>query len=230
MGNVLPAILIVIVCFPFAFNAQSLKPLPTEFVDCVTNQRGVPVASNKQQTPLIKSRSGIVAYAEITAQSSTIGQCQNSTTVYVGQGNGSFRRVLRQGVERISDGSIYDGNGVAYMSWSPSGRNLLVVLFQWIWGTDGDGNYKYFLIKAGDNAARLMFPERAIWEQFKHPCYAQISFNGWVDDERIQLETRPFINFDEEGKPDPTPSCIKEPTMFSFDVLTDAVSGSSANF
>ena len=42
MGNVLPAILIVIVCFPFAFNAQSLKPLPTEFVDCVTNQRGVP--------------------------------------------------------------------------------------------------------------------------------------------------------------------------------------------
>ena len=153
MGNVLPAILIVIVCFPFAFNAQSLKPLPTEFVDCVTNQRGVPVASNKQQTPLIKSRSGIVAYAEITAQSSTIGQCQNSTTVYVGQGNGSFRRVLRQGVERISDGSIYDGNGVAYMSWSPSGRNLLVVLFQWIWGTDGDGNYKYFLIKAGDNAS-----------------------------------------------------------------------------
>jgi hypothetical protein len=109
------------------------------------------------------------------------------------------------------------------MSWSPSGSNLLVVLFQWTSGTDGGGNYKYFLIEPGHNAARLMFPERAIWKQFKRPCAALISFNRWVDDERIELEVRPFVSTAEEEQSDGTPSCIKEATMRSFNIVRNSV-------
>ena len=222
MQSVVRTSLLLIVCFPFALNPQSLNPLPTESVDCVTNQRGVPILSNKQQTPLVKSSVGNIAYGEVRAEKSGNGSCQNKTTVYMAESNGSFRPVLRQGVERIPDGSVYDGNGIAYLSWSPSGRNLLVVLFQWTYGTDAGGNYKYFLIGKEDNSAKLIFPERAIWEKFKRPCYALISFKEWVDNQRIGLEVRPFVATDEEGNRDPTPACIKEAIMFSFDVVTKA--------
>ena len=227
MHSVLRGSLLLIVCSPFAVRPQSLKPLPTEFVNCVTNQRGVATASNKQRTPLVKSSVGNIAYGEVTAETSRGGSCQNNTTVYTAGSNGSFRPVLQQGVERIPDGSIYDGNGIAYLSWSPSGRNLLAVLFQWTYGTDAGGNYKYFVIGKEDNSANLIFPERAIWEKFKPPCNALISFNGWVDNQRIRLEVRPFVATDEEGKRDPTPACIKETTMFSFDIVTKAASRAS---
>ena len=177
MRNILQASLMLILYFPFALNAQSLQPLSTEFVDCVRNQRGVPVASRRQQTPVVESKIGSRAYGEISAEASRGGGCEVSTIVYVAKIHGSFRPALQQGVESLPDGSIYDGNGVAYMSWSPSGRKLLVVVFQWTWGTDGGGNFKYFLIETGDHAAKLMLPERAIWKQFKRPCTALISFN-----------------------------------------------------
>ncbi len=225
MRNVYHASLILIVCFPFAVNGQSLRPLPTEFVDCLTNQLGVPVASNRRQTSLFESKVGIAAYAEIEAKASTPAHCQNSTTVYVGKSKGSFRPVLRQDVERLPDGSVYDGNGVPYLSWSPSGATLLVVLFQWTYGTDSGGNYKYFLIEKEHNSAKLILPERAIWKMFKGPCSALINFNGWIDNRRIGLEVRPFVATDEEGKPDTIPACVKETTTFSFDVLTMAASG-----
>jgi len=227
MHSVLPASLMLIVCFPFALCAQSLKPLPTEFVDCVTNQRGVPILPKKQETALIKSSVGKTAYGEVNAELLRGGGCQNNTTVYMAENNGPFRPIVRQGLERLPDGSIYDGNGVEYLEWSPSGRNLLVVLFQWMKGTDDGGNYKYFLIEEDENSAKLIFPERAIWEQFKRPCSALIKFNGWVDNQRIALEVRPFVATDEEGKPDPTPTCIKEATTFSFDVVTNEVKPAS---
>jgi hypothetical protein len=47
MRNIFEVGLTLIVCSPFTLNAQSLKPLPTEFVDCVTNERGAFVASRK---------------------------------------------------------------------------------------------------------------------------------------------------------------------------------------
>ena len=225
MRNILRASLILIVCFPFASNAQSLKPLSTEFVDCVRNQLAVPVASHKQRTPVIESKTGSLAYGEISAEESG-GSCQNSTVVYVADINGSFRPALQQGVETLPDGSIYDGNGAAYMSWSPSGRTLLVVLFQWTWGTDDGGNYKYFLIKTGDNAPKLLLPERTIRKQFKQPCTALISFNRWVDDTRIELQVRPFVATNEEGEPAGTRSCINVATLFSFDIERDTVSQS----
>jgi hypothetical protein len=166
----LRAVLLLSVCFPFALRAQSLKPLPTEFVDCVTNKRGVPILSNKQETPLIKSGVGKTAYGEVNAELLPGGGCQNNTTVYMAGNNGPFRPVLRQG-----------------------------------------------------GAAKLIFPERAIWEQFKRPCSALIRFNGWVDNQRIGLEVRPFVATDYEGEPDPSPACVKEATMFFFDVATNAV-------
>ena len=187
MQNVLPASLMLIACFPFALHAQSLKPLPTEFVNCVTNQRGVPVQANKQQTPLVKSSTGNVAYGEVRAEALRAGSCQNSTTVYRAESSGSFRPILRQGVERLPDGSVYDGNGVAYLDWSPSGEKLMVVLFQWTYGTDGGGNYKYFLIEEGDHSAKLIFPERAIGEHFQRLCSAVTRFKGWIDNQRIGL-------------------------------------------
>ena len=226
MRNIWHAGLTLIVCLPFALKAQSLKPLSTEFVDCVTNEGGAFVASRKQQTPVLESKIGNRAYGEVSAEASGSGGCPVSTIVYVAEGNGSFRPALQQGVERLSDGSVYDGSGVAYMSWSPSGRKLLVVLFQWTWGTDGGGNYKYFLIEPGHNAAELIFPERAIWKQFKRPCAALIDFNRWVDDERIQLEVRPFVSTNEEGEPDETSSCVKEAAMRSFDVVRNKISQS----
>jgi hypothetical protein len=39
-----------------------------------------------------------------------------------------------------------------------------------------------------------------------------------LDDERIELETRPHVALNEEGEADGTPSCINKPTMFSFDI------------
>ena len=227
MRNVLSASLMLIACFPFALNAQSLKPLPTEFVDCVTNERGAFIASRKEQTPMLTSSIGSIAYAEVSAETSGDGDCENNTTVYIAERNGgAFRPVLRQGEEHLPDSSIYDGNGVAYLSWSPSGKNLLAVVFQWTYGTDGGGNYKYLLIEE-DNSAKLILPERAIWEQFKKPCYASISFNGWIDNRRIGLEVRPFVAMDDEDEPDPTPSCVKEATTFSFDLGTKEASPNS---
>ena len=138
--------------FPLGLSAQSLKPLSTEFVDCVKNQRGASVASNKQRTPLVKPSVGSISYGEVSAELLPGGSCQTTTTVYVAENNGPFRPVLRQGLERLADGSIYDGSGVAYLSWSPSGSNLLAVLFQWTNGTDGGGNYKYFVIPRGETS------------------------------------------------------------------------------
>src|SRR5437879_2004875 len=106
MHSVLRASLMLIVCFPFALHAQSLKPLPTEFVDCVTNQRGVPILSKKQETALIKSSVGKTAYGEVNAELLRGGGCHNNTTVYMAKTNGSFRPILRQGVEGLPDGTI----------------------------------------------------------------------------------------------------------------------------
>jgi hypothetical protein len=219
----------LVLCFPLGLSAQSLKPLSTEFVDCVQDQRGAYVASNKQRTPSVKSSVGSISYGEVSAELLPGGSCQTTSTVYVAESNGPFRPVLRQGLERLADGSVYDGSGVAYLSWSPSGSILLAVLFQWTNGTDGGGNYQYFVIQRGETSAKLIFPEDAVWKEFKHPCSALISFNGWIDDQRIGLEVRPFIWHDEEGNPDPTPACIKEATTFSFDLVTQAVTRASAN-
>ncbi|HET9743316.1 MAG TPA: hypothetical protein VFQ00_11250 [Terriglobales bacterium] len=139
--------------------------------------------------------------------------------MYVAENNGSFRPALQQGLEQLPDGSVYDGNGVAYLSWSPSGKDLLVVLSQWTWGTDESGEYKYLLIETRTSSAKLLSPERTIRKQFKNPCAALINVYRWVDDKRIELEVRPFTAINDEGKPDGTPSCVKTATMFSFDVV-----------
>jgi hypothetical protein len=221
------ASLLLIVCLPFSLLGQSLKPLSAEFVNCVTNPNGVPVASHKQRTPVVESKTGSRAYGEVNAQSSKIGVCENRTVVYVADINGAFRPILQQNLETTGDGSVYDGNGVSYLSWSPSGKNLLVVLFQWTWGTDGGGNNKYFLIDIGDDSPKLISPERAIRKQFSQPCASLINFTRWLDDHRIELEVRPFIARNEEGEPDGTASCVKETTMFSFDIASNAVMPSS---
>jgi hypothetical protein len=44
-----------------------------------------------------------------------------------------------------------------------------------------------------------------------------ISFNKWIDHERIELEASPFVAINEEGEADATPSCVKEATPLSFD-------------
>lgn len=221
MRNFVGASLVLILCFPFSLNAQSLKPLPTEFVDCVTNKVGQPVESRKKQTSVFVSPNGSRAYAVVHAEASH-GSCRNSTVVYVAGVDGAFIPVHQQSLETDAQGSVYDGNGVAHISWSPSGSTLLVVISLWTWGTDGGGNYKYVLIDSADHSSKLAFPERYIFKQFSHPCAALIEFDRWLDDQHIVLEARPYTSGEDEGA-DRTPSCVQQAKMFTFNTVNDTV-------
>ena len=194
------------------------KPLPTQYVECVRDDKGVDVASRSMSTPVIDSKPGFKAYGVVVASRSPEGACKNTTTVYFAKSGGTFRLALQQQSEVLPDGSVYDGNGIENIEWSPAGTRLLVELSQWTWGTDSTWNTKYILVTPATGHLRMLPISAAIQKHFPTTCAWFVSSKGWLDDQRIDVELRPYKDVDEEGAPGPTPSCVREPTRFSFDV------------
>ena len=198
--------------------AQPAKSLSTQYVECVRNDKGEDVASREVKTPVFTSKTGVRAFGVVAAAKISPGGCQNRTALYIAQPRGSFQLVYQQGTEPTHDGSVYDGNGIEAIRWSPSGKRVLVQIFQWIWGSDFGENTKHVVFTTGDRKARVISPVEAIWKQFKQPCTARIETTGWIDDDRIQLNLNPFVDTDEEGIRSSIPSCVKGTVKFSFDV------------
>lgn len=208
----------VLVCCVAANAVAESKPLPTQYVECVRDDKGVDIASQSMPTPIFNSMQGFKAYGVVAATYSPEGACTNTTTVYVAEPAGTFRVALQQQSERLQDGSVYDGNGIERIEWSPTGTRLLVEISQWTWGTDGGGSTKYILLTPATGEITELPIAAAIQKHFAKACVRLVSSSGWLDDERIGIELKPDKDVDEEGKAGPTPSCVAEPTLFSFDV------------
>ncbi len=170
-------------------------------------------------TPVFDSKQGFRAYGVVLASHSAEGACKNSSTVYFAQPAGTFRVALQQTPEPLPDGSVYDGNGIKSIQWSPSGTRLLIEVSQWTWGTDSDWNTKYILLTPEGDVRELPIMA-AIQKHFAQPCVWLDRSKGWLDDARIDIELNPAKDVDEEGVAGPTPSCIGTPTQFSFDVVS----------
>jgi hypothetical protein len=194
------------------------KPLKTEYLECVLDNKSRNVASRSLQTPVFESEQGFKAYGLVIASYSPEGACKNTSTVYLAEPARTFRVVFQQTQERLADGSVYDGNGIENMHWSLSGTRLLVEVSQWTWGTDTGLYTKYILVTAyGDGVTELPIAS-AIRRYFVQPCIRLVSSKGWVDDTHIGIVINPDKDVDEEGKADPTRSCVGTTTQFSFDI------------
>jgi len=194
------------------------KPLPTQYVECVRDEKGVDVASRSMPTPVFDSKQGFKAYGVVIARRSPEGACTNTSTIYFAEPTGAFRVAFQQPSERLPDGSVYDGNGIENIRWSPSGSRLLIDVSQWTWGTDSTWNTKYILVTIATGEARELPIANAIQKHFGKPCAWLASSKEWLDDGGIEIELQPYKDVDEEGAPGPTPSCVGEPTRLSFDV------------
>jgi hypothetical protein len=204
-------------CVPASAFAQG-KPLATEYVECLRDDKGLDVGSRSMQTPVFDSKQGFRAYGMVVASRSLEGTCKNTSTVYLAEPAGTFRVALRQTPELLPDGSVYDGNGIESIQWSPSGTRALIQVSQWTWGTDSTWNTKYILLTPAEGSARELPIPAAIQRYFAQPCARLVSSMGWLDDGRISIELMPVKDVDEEGVADPTPSCVAKPTLFSFEV------------
>lgn len=210
---------IYLFCCCLAAKAFSeVKPLPTEFLECVRDAKGVDVASRSMPTPVFDSKQGFRAYGVVVARRSPEGACENTTTVYFTEPGGTFRVAFEQKAERLPDGGVYDGNGIENLLWSPAGTRLLIEVSQWTWGTDSTWNTKYVVISSETGPATELPVTAAIQKHFAKPCAWIDSSEGWLDDERIAIELNPNLDVDEEGHAGPTPSCVQEPTHFTFDI------------
>jgi hypothetical protein len=194
------------------------KPLATHYVECVQDDKGVNVAPRSMPSPVFDSKQGFKAYGVVIARRSPEGACTNTTTIYFAEPAGAFRVAFQQPSERLPDGSVYDGNGIENIQWSPAGSRLLIELSQWTWGTDSAGNTKYILVTIATGEARELPIATAIEKHFGKPCAWLASSKEWLDDGEIDIELQPYKDVDEEGAPGPTPSCIAKSTRLSFDV------------
>jgi hypothetical protein len=200
--------------------AQSGHPPETRYVDCVRDNKGVPADSRTAKTPIFESKLGSRAYGVVNARMSSPAACHNTTTVYVAGRDRTFRIAFQQEPEPLSDGTVYDGNGIEALRWSPSGKRILVEVSQWTWGTDFGWNTKYVLITLGQQGAREIPVLDAVAKQVAQQCVRQVTSTRWLDDTRIEIEVRPAKDVDEDGETRPMPSCVQKPTRFSVDVLT----------
>lgn len=199
-----------------AFAAR--KPLPTEYVECVQDDKGVSVASRSMPTPVVDSKQGFRAYGVVIADRSSEGTCKNTSTVYFAEPASTFRVALQQQSERLRDGSVYDGNGIGDIEWSPAGTRLLIEISQWTWGTDSAWNTKYILVTPATGEVTQLPITAAIKKHFAKPCAWLVNSKGWLDYGRIDIELKPNKGVNEEGDLGPTPSCVGKPTRFRFDV------------
>lgn len=205
-------------CCVAANTFTERKPLPTQYVECVRDDKGRDVGSRSMQTPVFDSKQGFRAYGVVIASRSPEGSCKNTSTVYFAEPAGTFRVALQQQSERQPDGSAYDGNGIENIEWSPAGTRLLIEVSQWTWGTDSTWNTKYSLVNPVTGEVRELPITAAIEKHFANPCAWVVSSKGWLDDGRIDIELKPNMEVDEEVNAGPTPSCVGKPTRFSFDV------------
>jgi hypothetical protein len=208
---------LLLCCLAAKAVAQS-KMLPTAYVECVQDDKGVYVASRSVPTPVFDSKQGFRAYGVVIASRSPEGACKNTTTVYLAEPEGTFRVGFQQQSERLPDGSVYDGAGLENIDWSPAGKRLLVKVSQWTWGTDGTWNTKYILLTPATGEVRELPISAAIQKHFAKPCTWLVSSQRWLDDGRIEIQLKADNELDEEGNAEETPSCIEKPTRFSFDV------------
>ena len=195
--------------------AQRDKPLATAYVECVRDEIGRDIASRSVRTPTFKSVRGTV-YAVVTAERSQQYSCENNTAVYISGRDRKRRLVFQQKPERLPDGTVYDGNGVEAIRWSPSGDRIVVEVSQWTWGTDFGWNTKYIVLSPATDAATEIPVLSDIAQQFPQECVRNVVSKGWRDNTHIAVEVGPAKDVDEEGLPGPTPSCVVKPTTYLF--------------
>jgi len=208
---------VLLCCAPGTTHAQP-KPLVTQYLECVRDNKGRDFASRSMRTPVFHSKRGFRVYGVVLASHSLEGTCKNTSTVYLAEPGGAFRVALQQTPELLPDGSVYDGNGIERIQWSPSGTRLLIEVSQWTWGTDSTWNTKYILITPSEAGARELPIMAAIKRHFSRPCVRLVRSKGWANDTRIDIEIHPAQDVDEEGVAGPSPTCVETPTRFSFDV------------
>jgi hypothetical protein len=197
--------------------AQRDKPLATAYVECVRDAKGRDSASRSVRTPAFKSVRGTV-FAVVTAEHSRQYSCENNTGVYIATRGHKPRLAFQQKPERLPDGTVYDGNGVEAIRWSPSGDRMVVEVSQWTWGTDSGWNTKYILLNPTTEAATEIPVLRDIAQQFPQECVRTVTSRGWRDNTHIAVEVGPAKDVQEEGQPRPTPSCVVKPISYFFDV------------
>src|SRR5438874_8364553 len=175
-------------CVPVSAFAQG-KPLATEFVKCMQDDKGRDVGSRSIQTPVFESTQRFRAYGVVVARYLPQGACKNTSTVYVAEPAGAFRVALQQSTELLPSGSVYDGNGIETIEWSPSGTRFLVQVSQWTWGTDSGEYTKYILLTPDEGSVRELPIPAAIQRYFAQPCARLVSSKRWLDDgRRISIE------------------------------------------
>lgn len=194
------------------------KPLTTRYVECVRDDKGRDLASRSMQTNVVDSKRGLRAYGVVVANYSPDGGCKNTITVYLAGPSGKYRVAFQQTPQRLPDGSVYDGNGIETIQWSPSGARLLIAVSQWTWGTDSTWNTKYVLLTAPQGHARDLPVMVAIDRYFAQPCRRLITSKGWLNDVQIGIEIEPAKDVDEDAVATPNASCVSAPTRFAFDV------------
>ena len=218
--GVLGCAFLLLCTVPVHSFAQGSKPLVTQYAECVKDDKGSDIASRALPTPVFESKLGFRTYGVVVAKRSPEGSCNNTSAVYIAGPGGAFQLALQQKPEPLPDGSVFDGNGIEAIRWSPSGERLLVEVWQWTWGTDSTWNTKYVLINPGEQSARELPVSEAINRYFAKPCIRVLTSKGWLDDTRIGIEVSPTKDIDEEGVTLATPSCVQNPTKLWFDVVS----------
>ena len=142
--------------------------------------------------------------------------------MYVDNADGTSKSIFEQGPEQTTYTHFQD-SGIRRLDWSPNGEWLLVEIVQWPMG-DCCERIKYFLFKPDGTPHSQIDPERVIVRSFKQDCSYQIESDSWLDSNHIKLTVKPFKNFDEEGIPYKSPSCVVRDTSYSFDIRDAAIS------
>ncbi len=210
----------ILLCISQTCFAQAPKPLASQYVTCVLDSKGQAVASRTVRTPTFTSAKARQAYGEVIASHAS-GGCKNTSTIYIADRGDKFQQAFQQLPQPLPDRTILDGNGIEAIRWSPSGKFLLAEISQWKWGSDAEWEIKYFLITADQQYPKELSVEEAVEKLFPQECLRKVQSKGWIDDQRILIKVVPSTRFnDENGEPIKTPSCVKQPTPFSFDIGT----------
>ncbi len=215
--------LCLLICTLLRSAAAQSKALETNYVQCMRDSSGRDIASRRVRTPTFKSAQGRRAYGVVSANVSSSAGCRNSTSIYIADRGGAFRVAFRQQPEPLPDGTVYDGNGIEAIRWSPSGQRLLVEVSQWTWGTDSSWFTKFVLIAPDRRGFRELPVLGTLAKQFRKECVRQVTSKGWLDERRIAIEIGPAKDVPDEDGTASVPSCVQQATSFTFDVETGSL-------
>jgi hypothetical protein len=188
----------VVIFLPYLLtplSAQVSKPLTTQYLECARDALGNVVGSRTERTAVFAAKDKARAYGVVAAKYG-YGACTNISSVYIAAPQRPFTLVFKQVAEPLPDGTVYDGNGIQAIRWSPSGKRLLIEVSQ---------------------------PEEVILKRFTNPCQMSVTSRGWSDDSHIEFEVGPSKTYDVEGVPDPEPPCVEHTTKFTFDVVSQTL-------